>query len=51
LPSAKGKTIDKERFEKMLDEYYALHKWDRNGVPTKEALERLGLDKEPSHML
>ena len=51
LPAAKGKTIDKERFEKMLDEYYALHSWDQNGVPTKEALERLGLDKEPSHTI
>jgi aldehyde:ferredoxin oxidoreductase len=51
LPIAKGKKIDKERFEKMLDEYYALHQWDNQGVPTKETLEKLGLDKEPSHMI
>jgi len=51
LPIAKGKKIDRAQFEKMLDEYYALHNWDQNGVPTQEALKRLGLDKEPSHMI
>jgi len=51
LPIAKGRKIDRARFEKMLDEYYELHNWDRNGVPKKETLERLGLDKEPSHLL
>jgi len=51
LPVAKGKKIDKMQFEKMLDEYYALHDWDREGVPRKEALERLRLDKEPTHMI
>jgi aldehyde:ferredoxin oxidoreductase len=51
FPNVKGRTIDKQRFEKMLDEYYALHNWDSNGAPTKEALKQLGLDKEPSHMI
>jgi len=51
LPIAKGKKIDRERFEKMLDEYYALHDWDRDGVPKKETLERLKLDREPTHLL
>jgi aldehyde:ferredoxin oxidoreductase len=49
LPMARGKKIDRDRFEKMLDEYYALHGWDENGVPKKETLDRLGLDKESSH--
>jgi len=49
LPIAKGKKIDRDRFEKMLDEYYALHGWDENGVPKKETLERLDLDKAPFH--
>jgi aldehyde:ferredoxin oxidoreductase len=35
----------------MLDEYYAHHEWDENGVPTPEKLKDLGLDKEPSHLL
>jgi aldehyde:ferredoxin oxidoreductase len=51
LPVAKGKKIDKARFEKMLDEYYALHEWDGEGVPKKETLEKLGLDKEPTHVI
>jgi len=51
LAIAKGKTIDKDMFNKMLDEYYALHKWDNNGIPKKETLKQLGLDKEPSHII
>jgi len=51
LPIAKGRKIDRERFEKMLDEYYELHRWNRDGVPTKETLERLRLDKEPTHIM
>ncbi|MDH5482245.1 MAG: aldehyde ferredoxin oxidoreductase family protein [Candidatus Bathyarchaeota archaeon] len=51
LPIAKGKKIDRNGFEKMLDEYYVLHGWDHNGSPKKETLERLGLDKEPSHIV
>ena len=51
LPIVKGKKIDKDKFEKVLDEYYALHGWDENGFPKKETLERLALDKEPSHMV
>ncbi len=50
LPIAKGKKIDRKKFEAMLDEYYALHGWNKNGVPTKKTLARLGLDKEPTHI-
>jgi len=35
----------------MLDEYYELHNWERNGVPKKETLERLRLDKEPTYLI
>ncbi len=47
LPSgpAKGKTVSKEDFEKMLMEYYQLRGWDEEGVPTKEKLKKLGLSK------
>jgi aldehyde:ferredoxin oxidoreductase len=51
LPVAKGKKIDRAKFEKMLDEYYALHEWDREGIPKKETLEKLRLDKEPTHLI
>ena len=51
LPVARGKKIDKEKFEKMLDEYYALHQWDQNGVPKKDTLEKLKLSNEPTHVI
>jgi aldehyde:ferredoxin oxidoreductase len=51
LPIVRGKTIDREKFKQMIDEYYELHGWDENGVPRPETLEQLGLNDEPSHML
>ena len=36
--------IGREKFEKMLNEYYMLRGWDRNGVPTKEKLQELDLE-------
>ncbi len=51
IPSVRGATIDRQKFEKMIDEYYEHHGWDENGVPAPETLKRLGIDKEPSHML
>lgn len=32
-------------FEAMLDRYYDLRGWDRNGIPTTETIHRLGLDE------
>ncbi len=51
LPIAKGKKINRERFEKMLDEYYELHGWNKKGEPRGDTLKRLKLQSEPSHML
>jgi len=51
IPSIRGKTIDREKLRKMIDEFYQHHGWDENGVPTAETLKRLGIAKEPSHML
>jgi aldehyde:ferredoxin oxidoreductase len=40
----KGERIDHEKWEKMLDEYYELHGWDkRTSWQTRECLEKLGL--------
>ncbi|MCK4764801.1 MAG: aldehyde ferredoxin oxidoreductase family protein [Candidatus Aminicenantes bacterium] len=50
-PDVIGAKIDREKFEKMIDEYYVHHGWDENGVPTAETLKRLGIDEEPSHLL
>ena len=51
LPIIKGTKMNRKKWEKMLDEYYELHGWNKNGLPTKGALKKLGLDKEPSHIL
>jgi len=45
LPVARGKCIDREKFKAMLDEYYRLHEWDANGVPTPGLLERLQISE------
>jgi aldehyde:ferredoxin oxidoreductase len=50
-PDVIGLTIDRKKFKKMIDEYYEHHGWDENGVATQETLKRLGLDKEPSHLV
>ncbi len=51
MPIVRGKSIDREKFNQMIDEYYELHGWDENGVPRSETLAQLGLENEPSHKL
>ncbi|MBW2000075.1 MAG: aldehyde ferredoxin oxidoreductase family protein, partial [Deltaproteobacteria bacterium] len=51
MSKTRGKFLDREAFDRMLDEYYEEHGWDSNGVPRKETLKRLQLDGEPSHTL
>lgn len=40
--SAKGHKIDRRDFEVMLDQYYAIRGWDRDGRPTPEKMAQLG---------
>lgn len=40
---AKGSVLTREMYDVMLDEYYQLRGWDRDGVPTSEILEKLGV--------
>lgn len=40
---SKGMVIKKEKFMTILDEYYDLMGWDKNGIPTKTRLMELGL--------
>jgi aldehyde:ferredoxin oxidoreductase len=47
MPIVRGKSIDREAFKRMLDEYYELHGWDEQGVPRPATLAKLGLDTEP----
>lgn len=50
-PDVVGRAIDREKFKKMVDEFYEFKGLDQKGVPKPETLKRLGLDKEPSHLL
>jgi aldehyde:ferredoxin oxidoreductase len=46
-----GRKIDREKFSKMVDEFYGYKGLDGEGMPKKETLERLGIENEPSHLL
>jgi aldehyde:ferredoxin oxidoreductase len=50
-PDVIGMSIDRKKFNKMLDEFYACKGLDKNGKPKAQTLKRLGLGKEPSHLL
>jgi aldehyde:ferredoxin oxidoreductase len=50
-PDVVGSVLDLEKFKKMIDEFYEYKGLDQNGVPKPEILKRLGLEKEPSHLL
>lgn len=39
---SKGQVVD---LEPMLEEYYRLRGWDKDGVPTEEKLKELGLEQ------
>jgi aldehyde:ferredoxin oxidoreductase len=40
---AAGKALTSEMLDTMLDEYYALRGWTKEGIPTQKTLEILGL--------
>ncbi|RLE08997.1 aldehyde ferredoxin oxidoreductase [Candidatus Aerophobetes bacterium] len=41
----KGEYLEREKWDKMLDEYYELHNWDKKtGLPTKQTLQKMGLE-------
>jgi aldehyde:ferredoxin oxidoreductase len=39
----KGQRLTPEMYDRMLDEYYEVRGWDKEGVPTDETIEKLGL--------
>lgn len=43
--SSKGHYISKEELDFMLDEYYEARNWTKEGIPTREKLEELGLSE------
>ena len=50
-PGIRGRTIDREKLKQMIDLLYQYKGCDENGMPKPETLQRLGIDKEPTHML
>jgi aldehyde:ferredoxin oxidoreductase len=42
-PGPSGVSLDRAAFDRMISEYYALRGWSDEGVPSREALDRLGL--------
>jgi len=40
----KGQTLKREQYDQMLNCYYERRGWNSQGIPTKETLNRLGLD-------
>lgn len=41
-----GEVITQKDLTKMLDEYYEIRGWNKNGIPTPETLSRLGLPED-----
>ena len=41
---SKGQVIERKVFEEALDDYYSMHGWDNQGVPTKGKIKELGLE-------
>ena len=39
-----GEVMERDKVEQFLDEYYAQHGWDNNGVPTKELVQKLEIE-------
>jgi aldehyde:ferredoxin oxidoreductase len=50
-PGVIGTHLDKEKFIKMIDEFYEYKGLDNEGIPKPEVLKELGLENEPSHLL
>ena len=41
-----GKVLPKKEFEAALSEYYHLRGWNQEGIPSKQRLEEIRVDKE-----
>ncbi|MEM4703624.1 MAG: aldehyde ferredoxin oxidoreductase family protein [Candidatus Bathyarchaeia archaeon] len=46
----KGSTLDRKKYESMLQTYYKRRGWDQRGIPTKATLKKLGLDDVASQL-
>lgn len=43
--TSEGSTVDRDSFNTMLDEYYALRGWNKAGVPGEAKLKELGIEE------
>jgi len=41
----RGATLDREKYDQLLQVYYDKRGWDRRGIPTRTTLKKLGLDR------
>ena len=48
---SKGMITTKQELDTMLDEYYQIRGWNKNGIPTKETLDSLGLQEVVKEIL
>ncbi len=46
----KGKHLDREKYDKLLQTYYDKRGWDDRGIPTKATMMQLGLSKEAEEL-
>ncbi len=46
----KGKHLDKEKYDGLLQVYYERRGWDDRGIPTKATMNRLKLEKEAAEL-
>ncbi len=42
----KGERLDRQKFNKMVGDYYQMRGWDEDGIPTKETFNKFGLSSE-----
>ncbi len=47
----KGAKLDRGQYDALLDRYYSLHGWDKDGVPAVDKLEELGLKEVNDHLV
>ena len=50
-PDVVGRVIEKDKFIKMVDEFYEHKGLDDKGFPKPEIMKELGIENEPSHLV
>ena len=45
-----GKILELDKYDKLLDYYYEIRKWDKRGIPKKKTMEELDLEREAKEL-